>query len=202
MSDGIDTRGYHLDLYQDEDGNWVAEVPDLPGCIAAGATLDEAVAEVEDAIEAWLDAAVESGRAVPSPRGPQDFSGRFVLRVPRSLHRQLVWAAERDGVSLNTFCVAALSQAASTGLAWADAALSLPVLTTEVIARALGRDPVHPIQYPTRWGTDLAWSGVTAGQSFAEVRAPYMSSGQGSMTEYAPDAVPLSSIVLAGGTRR
>jgi predicted RNase H-like HicB family nuclease len=50
-----------------EDGAWVADVPDLPFCSATGDTPHDAVAEVEVAIEAWLDAAQSSGHPVPVP---------------------------------------------------------------------------------------------------------------------------------------
>jgi predicted RNase H-like HicB family nuclease len=50
-----------------EDEAWVVDAPDLPYCSALGDTPHEAVAEVELAIEAWVEAASSSGRAVPQP---------------------------------------------------------------------------------------------------------------------------------------
>jgi len=50
-----------------EDGAWVADVPDLPYCSATGDTPHEAVADVETAISAWLEAAQSSGRPIPAP---------------------------------------------------------------------------------------------------------------------------------------
>ena len=53
-------------LYPDrEDGGWVAEVPSLPGCVSQGETRDEALANVREAIEAWIAAAKALGRSVP-----------------------------------------------------------------------------------------------------------------------------------------
>ena len=53
-------------IYPDiEDGGWVCEVPSLPGCVAHGATKDEAVRDARDAIEAWVDAARQLGRDIP-----------------------------------------------------------------------------------------------------------------------------------------
>lgn len=53
-------------LYPDvEDGGWVCEVPSLPGCVAHGATKDEAVRDARDAIAAWIDAARQLGRDIP-----------------------------------------------------------------------------------------------------------------------------------------
>ncbi|MCC6717991.1 MAG: type II toxin-antitoxin system HicB family antitoxin [Acetobacteraceae bacterium] len=48
-------------------GGFVAIVPDLPGCMSDGATPEEAVVNVQDAIAAWIEAAIELGRAVPAP---------------------------------------------------------------------------------------------------------------------------------------
>lgn len=50
-----------------EDEAWVADVPDLPYCSATADTPHAGVAEVETAIEAWLEAAQSSGRPVPAP---------------------------------------------------------------------------------------------------------------------------------------
>ncbi|MBI5165903.1 MAG: type II toxin-antitoxin system HicB family antitoxin [Magnetospirillum sp.] len=52
-----------------EDGaGWLAEVPDLPGCMSDGPTPAAAVEAVEDAIACWIEAAEEDGRPVPAPR--------------------------------------------------------------------------------------------------------------------------------------
>lgn len=60
--------GYPIEVFwSEEDSTWVADVPDLPYCTAHGAAPHEAVAEVELAIEAWIEAARATGRAVPTP---------------------------------------------------------------------------------------------------------------------------------------
>jgi antitoxin HicB len=121
MSDAGDIRGYRLEVYRDpEDGSWAAEVPDLPGCLAAGETAAEAIELVADAIDAWMIAAKADGRPVPGPRQiDDDYSGRTLLRLPKSLHRRVTVAARHDGVSLNTYCVMTLAQAVggATGIA-------------------------------------------------------------------------------------
>jgi len=62
------TAAYPINVFwSDEDGAWVADVPDLGYCSAVGDTPHEAVSEVEVAIEAWLEAARSTGRAIPSP---------------------------------------------------------------------------------------------------------------------------------------
>jgi predicted RNase H-like HicB family nuclease len=60
---------YHINVfYSDEDGAYVADIPDLEACSALGSTAEEALAEVEQAKQAWLVAAREAGKQVPEPR--------------------------------------------------------------------------------------------------------------------------------------
>lgn len=106
---------YHLTLVHDHDadGNagWVAEVVELPGCVAQGATQDEALAHLQDAMISWLSVALEDGVDIPEPRDAESYSGRFLVRLPRSLHAELARAAEDEGVSLNQFVLSALAAA-------------------------------------------------------------------------------------------
>lgn len=55
--------------WSQEDGAFIAEVPELPGCAADGATQQEALVAVEDVIEGWIETAREMGRPIPEPRG-------------------------------------------------------------------------------------------------------------------------------------
>jgi predicted RNase H-like HicB family nuclease len=66
------STGYKYELivyWSADDGVFVVDVPELPGCMAHGATPNEAVAQVQEAIALWIDAAREDGRAVPEPKG-------------------------------------------------------------------------------------------------------------------------------------
>ena len=71
----------------DENTAWSVVVPDLPGCFSAGDTLDEAMASVEEAAAAWMDATLDAGREIPRPSSAQaamdkgDFSGWIVAYV-------------------------------------------------------------------------------------------------------------------------
>jgi antitoxin HicB len=56
-------------LTADEGGGWLAEVPDLPGCLSDGETPQEATDNVMDEIASWIEAAAEDGRRVPQPFG-------------------------------------------------------------------------------------------------------------------------------------
>ncbi len=62
-------KDYHINIfYSDEDGGYIADVPDLSACSAFGSTPEDALAEVEKAKEAWLDAAKAEGKPIPPPR--------------------------------------------------------------------------------------------------------------------------------------
>ena len=61
---------YEIIIYwSDEDAAYIAEVPELPGCAADGATYQEALAQAEIVIGQWIDTAKDLGRQVPEPRG-------------------------------------------------------------------------------------------------------------------------------------
>lgn len=82
---------------------------DLPGCMADGESIEEALKECEDAIQAWIETAKAEGSPVPEPNSAKNFSGQFRLRVPKSLHAKLAATAEEEQVSLNTVAVALLA---------------------------------------------------------------------------------------------
>ncbi|MDA1128056.1 MAG: type II toxin-antitoxin system HicB family antitoxin [Chloroflexi bacterium] len=61
---------YEITLYwSEEDTSFVAEVPELPGCIAHGKSQEEALASAQDAVQLWIDTAIEFGDSVPEPKG-------------------------------------------------------------------------------------------------------------------------------------
>jgi antitoxin HicB len=95
-------------LSKDEGGGYSITFPDLPGCCSDGATPEEAIHNGRDALESWLAVARECGDKIPLPFS--GVSGRFVQRVPRSLHAQLIARAKIEGVSLNTLVVSIVSQ--------------------------------------------------------------------------------------------
>ena len=95
-----------------DDGAWIAEVPDLPGCMADGRTEAAAVHAAAKVVRQWISVARKLGRAIPEPTGGEEPSGKFVARVPKSLHRRLQLRAGREGVSLNQIVVGILSEGA------------------------------------------------------------------------------------------
>ena len=92
-----------------EGGGYLASAVELPGCVATGDTESEALAELRDAIRSWIRTAHEFGDDVPLPASKHPYSGKFVVRVPVSLHRSLALRASVEGVSLNQLVSTLLS---------------------------------------------------------------------------------------------
>lgn len=102
-------RPYARVVVPEGDGTYRGEILEFPGCIASGDTAPEALARLEDVAESWLESVLARGQAVPEPFEENDYSGKLVLRLAKSVHQKAARAAHRDGVSLNTFisnCVA------------------------------------------------------------------------------------------------
>jgi antitoxin HicB len=101
---------YPFQVIASRDGGYVITYPDLPGCLTQADSLDEIAEMADEARRLWIEAEYEDGRDIPLPSYPEEYSGKFVARVPRSLHRQLAEEADRQGVSLNQLVVALLAQ--------------------------------------------------------------------------------------------
>lgn len=124
---------YSIELRNFPGEGWFARVKELPGCMSQGDTVDEAVANIQEAMQLWLEVSLDHGDPIPEPRSDQEYSGKFVVRVPRSLHRALAEAANQDGVSLNQYINVALAQA--VGSARSTQARSLPNAISEQAKR-------------------------------------------------------------------
>lgn len=98
-------RPYSRVVVPEADGTFRCEILEFPGCIAVGDTAVEALTNLENVAESWLESVLARGQAVPSPFEDNDYSGKTVLRLAKSMHQKAAIAARRDGVSLNTFLV-------------------------------------------------------------------------------------------------
>jgi len=104
---------YRVEVYPDEEGDgYTAIIPDLPGCMTCADTLDELWEMIEEAKELWLEVALEDGEYIPEPPPVEveEYSGKFIVRVPRSLHRQLVQRAKSENTSLNQLVLFLMSE--------------------------------------------------------------------------------------------
>ena len=86
-------------LKEEEGGGWLITFPDLPGCMSDGETPEEAIQNGKDALECWISACEEAGRKIPQPGTSS--SGKFITRIPKSLHARLISRAKQEGVSMN-----------------------------------------------------------------------------------------------------
>ena len=108
--DDILKRSYSRVLKPAEEGGYTAEILEFPGCVTEGETVQEAFENLEDAARGWLEAVIELGQNVPEPVAEAEYSGKIVLRLPRSLHGAAANLAERESVSLNTFLATAIAE--------------------------------------------------------------------------------------------
>lgn len=101
-------------LSKEEGGGFLITFPDLPGCMSDGETIEKAIENGRDAFIGWVSAQADMGRVIPKPAysgiNMESFSGRFVQRVPKSLHAKLAERAKQEGVSLNTFVLSLISE--------------------------------------------------------------------------------------------
>jgi antitoxin HicB len=104
---------YKVDIYPEEDGSgYTAVIPDLPGCITSADTINELWEMVDEAKALWLEVALAENTFIPDPTpvAEEEYSGKFVIRLPQSLHRQLSIRAEKENTSLNQLVVMLLSE--------------------------------------------------------------------------------------------
>lgn len=100
------------------DGGFVIVFPDLPGCMTQVETGEEIAPIADEIRRLWIAAGFDLGHDIPPPSTDGAYRGRFVVRLPRSLHRRLAEAAEREGISLNAWVTTLLAQGtAGTGTA-------------------------------------------------------------------------------------
>ena len=87
--------------WSDEDSAYIAEVPELPGCMEDGPSPEAAIKEAKKAVRLWIEVAKKEKREIPRPIDRRRYSGKFLVRVPPELHRELDFEAKSQKVSLN-----------------------------------------------------------------------------------------------------
>lgn len=95
----------------DKDGEtyYQITVPRLPGLVAYGDTVDQGLKELEGAKKAWFTSCLQRKVKIPEPI-KHNYSGKILVRMPKSLHAHLVEEAEEENVSLNAFIVSRLAR--------------------------------------------------------------------------------------------
>lgn len=108
--DRIVSLPYRRELVPNEDGTWFARIVELPGCMTEGDTQSEALVNLDDAMRSWVAVQLEDGDPIPPPSAAVKYSGKFMVRVAPTLHRDVAERAERESVSLNSFVMNALAR--------------------------------------------------------------------------------------------
>ncbi|WP_420629509.1 toxin-antitoxin system HicB family antitoxin [Candidatus Leptofilum sp.] len=94
---------FEIQILSEEDGGgYLISFPDFSECISDGDTIEEAIQNGLDALEETIAALESMKLPVPEPGSGGSYSGKFVQRVPKSLHARLVARAKQEGVSMNT----------------------------------------------------------------------------------------------------
>jgi antitoxin HicB len=94
---------YTREVVPNSDGTWFARIVEFPGCMSEGDTQGEALEMLEGAMRGWITVHLEDNDPIPEPINVEGYSGKFMVRVSKSLHRDLARCADIQGVSLNLF---------------------------------------------------------------------------------------------------
>ena len=102
---------YTIVLKRDEEGDFIARVKEFDGCVADGQDEMDALGNLSIVKELWLETALKAGQQIPLPENePELPSGKFLIRVPRTLHKSLVDLAREEDVSLNQLVTVSLAE--------------------------------------------------------------------------------------------
>lgn len=86
----------------DESGHYYYGcVLELDGCQSTGDSLEELMVSLNEAMEGYLEVKLENNIPIPMPQQDDNYSGKFIVRLPKSLHKRLSIEASKEGVSLN-----------------------------------------------------------------------------------------------------
>ena len=102
---------YPMEIIEDKaEGGFTIIFNDLPGCITCCEKVEDIIKTAEDAKRSWLIESLKDGDYIKEPRIIDDYSGQFKIRIPKTLHKCLVESANKEGVSMNQYCLYLLSK--------------------------------------------------------------------------------------------
>lgn len=99
-------------LDESDGGGFLIEFPDLPGCMADGETIEQTISEGKKALNAWIETAKHLKRDIPEPNSylAENFSGKYLQRLPKSLHAELSKKADYEGISINSLALSYIAK--------------------------------------------------------------------------------------------
>lgn len=95
---------------EEEGGRFLISFPDFSGCLSDGATIEETIENGLDALQETITALENLNMPIPEPGGGGSYSGKFIQRVPKSIHARLVMRAKQEGVSMNSLVLSILAE--------------------------------------------------------------------------------------------
>ncbi|MBK8741281.1 MAG: type II toxin-antitoxin system HicB family antitoxin [Betaproteobacteria bacterium] len=97
-------------LTVEEGGGFLISFPDFSDCISDGESVEEAISNGREALKSTIATLKSKRLPIPAPNGGGIASGKFVARVPKTVHAQLATRARAEGVSLNTLVLTFIAQ--------------------------------------------------------------------------------------------
>jgi len=128
---------YPIKLIKETDDRVFVEIPDLPGCLSQGESVEEAIRNIDEARVLWIETAYTKGSCIPTPSSEKEYSGRILLRMPSYLHKRLAVTAETEGVSLNHYLVSLLSSRQSASEVTALVNECLPSILQNEVSKTI-----------------------------------------------------------------
>ena len=105
-----DWDGFTINLYRDDEEDWIAHLVELPNVSAYGSTAEEALEELYVAWEMIKEDYTEDGEEIPVAPSRKEYSGCFNVRIDKRVHRMLAMEAAKAGISLNALVSARLAE--------------------------------------------------------------------------------------------
>ncbi len=110
MSVNNDFDGFSIELFKDEEGDWLAHFEELPNVSAFGDSPESALLELKEAWEAIKESYAKHDEPIPIAPSKKEYSGHFNIRIDKRIHRALAIESAQAGVSLNALVAQKLSQ--------------------------------------------------------------------------------------------
>ena len=96
----------------EDGGGYLIEIPLLKGCVSDGETIAEALENIKEAKEEWFKYMLENNLPIPEPTDVSKYSGKFVVRIPKTLHKTISEQSKLEGLSLNQYVANSLAYVA------------------------------------------------------------------------------------------
>lgn len=100
------------EIAAEDGGGYLVEIPLLKGCMSDGETVAEALDNIREAKLEWFTYMLENDLPIPEPVDVSKYSGKFVVRIPKSLHKTISEQSKIEGLSLNQYVANSLAYVA------------------------------------------------------------------------------------------